>query len=74
MTCEICKCTAILEPSSGDYLQINCKNCGPYKLSGTVVELIKGKNLNIPEMQKMLTSKQKHEEIPLITSEVVIYA
>jgi DNA-directed RNA polymerase subunit RPC12/RpoP len=70
MKCFICAAESNEVPSSGDYKQIACPECGEYKISGTAIALFKEHNwkFNIEEARRWIASHQGSGTIPMIDS------
>jgi len=69
MKCYICKKeTTDIDPL-GDYVHINCKSCGEYKVSGTAAANPKIHNMS-PDfiLGRLAQIYQKTKEVPMITS------
>jgi DNA-directed RNA polymerase subunit RPC12/RpoP len=71
MECFICSAESSEVPSTGDYKQLACPECGEYRLSGTAFALFKEQNwkFNVEETRRWLASQRSGGTIPLISSE-----
>jgi hypothetical protein len=75
MECHICNQAAEECDSVGDYIAVNCIDCGPYRVSGTVVDqLQRGRWLNTDASQQWLEHQRRDGvECPLITTSNAIW-
>ncbi|VVP11749.1 hypothetical protein PS854_03336 [Pseudomonas fluorescens] len=71
MKCFICSTESNEVPSAGDYTQLDCPQCGEYRLSGTAIALFKEHNwkFNVEFTRLWLESQRSGGTIPLITSD-----
>jgi len=69
--CPVCRSLAGLGDQVGDNTTFRCPKCGDYKMSDTLLELIKNKTAKLPtpEAFKELVKKKrgKSTEWPIIT-------
>lgn len=69
MNCYICKGVCGFEVSTGDYEYIKCKCCGEYKISGSAVEMLKTRKVDVGEMKLwLLKQRDDGDEVPVILS------
>ncbi|WP_085703883.1 hypothetical protein [Pseudomonas sp. B15(2017)] len=70
MDCFICGTESREVPSTGDFKQVACSECGEYRLSGTAIALFKEHNwkFDVDLTRRWLTTQQLLGTIPLIDS------
>ncbi len=72
MKCHICKSESTKELPTGDYEHVKCPDCGEYKIAGTVVEMAKSRNIDVPSTRVVLRRmRAAGDKIPIITSKEV---
>jgi len=71
MECFICATDSSEVPSSGDYKQLACPDCGEYRISGTAIALFKEHNwrFDVDLTRRWLTSQLGTGKLPLIDSD-----
>ena len=76
MECFVCNAEAEELPTSGDYVPVNCPQCGEYRVVGTVAHDLryKGRWLQAEAMRQWIAEqREKGAERPMINSGNVIW-
>ncbi|SEQ26623.1 hypothetical protein SAMN03159444_01368 [Pseudomonas sp. NFACC02] len=75
MECHVCNQAAEEGDSVGDYVAVDCTDCGRYRISGTVIgQLERGRWLDTAASQQWLEEQRRDGvESPLITTSNVVW-
>ncbi len=70
MNCYICENDANeVQEIFGDYREVDCAECGPYKVSCSVLAMLSNRRFDTEAMQRKLTQmREETNETPMITS------
>lgn len=68
MECIVCGGPAEQMDSTGDYKGWLCPECGRYRVSGTMLSMLRGRRFDLKKTRTCLQERRKASSEPMLTS------
>ncbi len=68
MNCLVCGTAANQNPSSGDYLEIDCRDCGVFRISRSLIAVIYNRVFDVEKTRYFLANIPRTGDIPTLST------
>lgn len=68
MECLVCKSPAKENSSTGDYREVDCPACGVFRVSGSLLAILRGRVFDVDSTRNALRQMPRLGNVPMLST------